>query len=595
MIIKDKIFSKYNERLLIILIIFLTALVYFNSLKNLFVWDDYLIIVNNDFVKSWENFPAIFSKSYLTFFSDIRLLGMKEIGSGEMTYRPLVTFSYFFDYFLWKLYPLGYHLTNLIIHILNVLLVYFISLALIDNKRIALLACLLFSFHPVNTEAVNVISFREDLLASMFFMSSFLLFIRSERNIGSRRKLFYILSVISFLFALFSKEMAVTLPLILILYDYYFIFGQDHSKIFKNFMRRYLAYIIVLSFYMWIRFFIMDNPSQRPLGYPGGDIFTNIFTMCNILAAYIWNLFVPSNIHLISVDDASLISYSILEPKTIISVLLISALFVLAIKIRKKSNLASFAMLWFFICLAPVLNLIPLRNIMAFRYLYLPVFGFCFLFSLAILNLPRLDIPLVSKDFLKKLAKNITTIILISYFVLTMVKNLSWFDNVVLWSEMADIYPDSPNVHSNLGASFKQYGLLDKAINEYKIALSLDPTHVPDYNSLGFCYYQKGLFDQAMKEFKRALALDPGFLHAYLNLGLVLKTKGLYEESIKCSQQLLRIDPNFVQAYNNLGVTYVEMKKWDEAKKAWLKALEINPRYETARKNLKKLQSSGYR
>lgn len=592
---KNRNFLGHNERLLIILIIFLTTLVYFNSLKNLFVWDDYLVIVNNDFVKSWENLPAIFSKSYLTLFSDIKLLGMKEIGSGEMTYRPLVTASYFFDYFFWKLEPFGYHLTNLIIHILNVLLVYFISRALIDDKKTALLTCLLFSFHPANTEAVNVITFREDLLAFLFFMSSFLLFIRSGRNIGNRKALFYNLSVISFLFALFSKEMAVTLPIILILYDYYFIFGQDCSKIFKNFTRRYLAYIAILSFYVWINFFIMDNPSKRTLGYPGGNIFTNILTMSNVLAAYIWNLLFPANIHLISVDDASFISYSIFEPKAVISVLLISALFIFAMKIRKKSPLASFAMLWFFICLIPVLNLIPLRNIMAFRYLYLPAFGFCFLFSLAILNLPRLSVPLVSKGFLKKLAKNITVIILISYFVLTMVKNLSWFDNVVLWSEMVDIYPDSPNAHSNLGASFKQYGLLNKAINEYKIALRLDPAYVPDYNSLGLCYYKKGLFDEAMKEFKKALALDPGFLHAYLNLGLVFKKKGLHEESIECSQQLLRIDPNFIQAYNNLGVTYIEMKKCDEAKRAWLKALEINPGYETARKNLKKLQHYGCR
>ncbi len=152
MIITDRIVSKRSARLAIILIIFITALVYANSLKNSFVWDDYVVIVDNNFVKSWKNFPAIFRKSYLSPFikSGSYFFVDSSIGSGETSYRPVVTLSYFFDYSLWRLNAFGYHLTNLLLHITNAVLLYFLINLIAKNKKIALLSSLLFALHPAN-------------------------------------------------------------------------------------------------------------------------------------------------------------------------------------------------------------------------------------------------------------------------------------------------------------------------------------------------------------------------------------------------------------------------------------------------------------
>ena len=138
MALNGAVFNKVNTRLAIILIVLITALAYANSLKNSFVWDDIWTVVNNDSIKSWNNFPALFSKSYLTSF-------------GEISYRPVCTFSYFIDYFIWKLNPFGYHLTNLLLHILNAILLYFLINLIIADKNLSLLASLLFALHPVNS------------------------------------------------------------------------------------------------------------------------------------------------------------------------------------------------------------------------------------------------------------------------------------------------------------------------------------------------------------------------------------------------------------------------------------------------------------
>ena len=117
--------QRKNTFWIIALIIIITSLVYFKSLINPFVFDDALVIVKNDFVKSWKNFPLLFTRSYLTSAEDVIYLGLHNIGAGEISYRPLVTSSYFLDYAFWKLNPFGYHLTNLLLHIINVLLVYY--------------------------------------------------------------------------------------------------------------------------------------------------------------------------------------------------------------------------------------------------------------------------------------------------------------------------------------------------------------------------------------------------------------------------------------------------------------------------------------
>src|SRR3989339_1852277 len=174
-----------------ILLVAIPVLIYINSLQNTFVYDDVFTITDNYFIRDWGNFTALFTNDYFKY-------------SGEVTYRPVVTFSYFIDYFLWHLNPAGFHLTNILLHVVNVVLVYLLVSAVSRSRTASFLTSILFALHPVLTEAVNGISYREDLLTTTFFLSSILLFIQSAiRNPQSKIHYYflYILALFSYLLA----------------------------------------------------------------------------------------------------------------------------------------------------------------------------------------------------------------------------------------------------------------------------------------------------------------------------------------------------------------------------------------------------------
>src|SRR3990167_2871458 len=217
----------------LILLIAVPIIAYTNSLQNTFVYDDVFTITDNYFIRNWGNFPAFFTDDYFKY-------------SGEATFRPVVTLSYFIDYSLWHLNPAGFHLTNILLHAVNVVLVYLLVSAVSRSRTASFLTSILFALHPILTEAVNGISYREDLLTTTFFLSSILLFIQSAiRNPQSKiRNYLYPLSLFSYLLALCSKEVAITLPLIIFLLD----------RIKKNTIKYYLGFILVSGFYSFLRY-----------------------------------------------------------------------------------------------------------------------------------------------------------------------------------------------------------------------------------------------------------------------------------------------------------------------------------------------------
>jgi len=557
---------KANPRIIfflhLALIIGLGFAVYANSLANSFIWDDYQLIVNNDFVKSWANLPDVFNKSYLSpfikrgccFFVDF------STGSGESYYRPVVTLSYFVDYSLWRLKPFGYHLTNLTLHIINALVLYFLIGLIVPDRKIALLGSLLFALHPVNSEAVNNISFREDLLAFLFYMSSFALFIKSGGSRGIRRALFYIASLILFFPALFSKEMAITLPFLLVLYDYYFIVPARQESLWARFKSRYGGYIIIALFYIWVRFFLIANNAEPPLIYPGGSFYSDILTMSRVAAAYIKWLIFPVGIIVSMPAQSYMVSTSIANPRVLSSLFLITAILAIAVKMRRRSRDASFGVLWFFIALLPVSNIIPISNYIAGRYLYMPLAGFSLAFSIFLLRLDNVRLRALPLGMPRQARKDIIVLILAFYFIFTVVGNALWRNDTVFFGEMAERYPDNALVHLSLGNSLRRDGLAADSVAEYKTAIGLNPVLADAYNGLGMAFGSLQQYGKAKEHFLTAI----------------------------------KIDPLYTAAYNNLGVTYAQMKKWQEAKKCWRMALRIKPGYKEAEANLNKIGALSY-
>ena len=203
----------------LLFIVIFGIIIYANSLNNDFIWDDKAYLEENSFIKSWSNFPKLFSRDYF---------GL----SGELTYRPVATLSYFVNYSLSGIKPFGHRCSNLLLHISVSILIYLLVNLVLNNRKIAFIAGLFFAGHPVHTEPVLCVTFNEDILAALFLLLTFYWYVKYVPEGTGRRMKYYLISNVSYLLALFSKETAVVFPQLFILYDLSF-FPHKNKETFS--------------------------------------------------------------------------------------------------------------------------------------------------------------------------------------------------------------------------------------------------------------------------------------------------------------------------------------------------------------------------
>jgi len=546
-----------------ILIIFISSqFVYLNSLSNQFVYDDEFTIVTNYFVKTWNNFPLLFNSDYFKL-------------SGELSYRPVVTLSYFIDYTLWKLNPFGFHLTNTLLHTLNSVLLFFLLTRIFNSRTTSFIAALVFSCHPVLTEAVNAISYREDMLAATFFIAAFLLYMKTSKDERSFSPA-YFASVACYLLGVFSKEMAITLPLLIFLYDIIFTKAQNLGY---KLTRYYTGYILTAIFYLLMRFAVLHNPVESHVSYPEGSIFINFLTMSKVLASYMKLFFVPATL---CADYVIPYSTSLFETSFIVSLLLLVAVIVITYRLFFSSKILFFSVVWFFVSLLPVLNIVPIENIMAERYLCLPIIGFCMVIGNLLVHSQN------KIGYFNKYFTSVTLLVLMLaiFSFKTMKQNTVWMDQTVLWTNTARIFPNSFKAHNNLGNIYRNAGRLDEAIVELQYALSLYNDYIDAHNNLGVTYRKKGMLKEALLEYQRALQINPHYPYAHNNLGVLYAKSNYLDLAINEFNNAVANKPDYADAYNNLGAIYIRKGLYEKAIQECLKAVKYNNRYIDAYYNL---------
>lgn len=579
----------------IFILLAITVGVYFNSLFNGFVYDDRFTITNNLFIRDWNNLTGLFSKDYFS-------------RSGEATYRPVVTLSYFIDCSLWGLKPFGYHFTNVLLHLVNVVFVYLFVLSLLKqppvplnkegikgvvsilpcrNRWIAFLTALLFSIHPVQTEAVNAISFREDLLVVFFLLPAFLLFLKVS-NLSSTDKIrwwtFYILSLLLYLLALFSKEMAITFLLLLI--GYLLCFGsKDGRQERRTFIYLSIGYVAVTLIYLLLYFGPFGNPKPTLFSYP--DILIRLLTLPKVIAQYLWLILIPWKL---KADYVVRFSQSWAEPSVLFPIFLLSVIGAAVFRLSKIYRKELFGLLWFFVSLLPVMNIVPINNVIAERYLYLPFVGVSLLCSSWLVCLNRAKVNL-SRYTLKREGIIIIMVLIIPiYGGRTIFRNMDWRDDLTLWSKTIIVSPESDRAHNNLGNTYVMQGRVGEAMEEFQIALRLNPKYVEAHNNLGATYAEQGRLNEAIEEFQTALRLNPNHVNAHNNLGSAYTKQGRLNEAIEEYQIALKLNSNHVNAHYNIGVAYAGLGNWQEAIREWEITLSVNPDHKGARNNLKAIR-----
>lgn len=507
----------------IIIVAVWTLLIYFNSLSGDFVFDDESVVQNNEAIKSLSNIPKFFTADE----------GFhKVIGK---YYRPIVLITYTIDNAIWGMNPLGYHITNLLIHLIScILLLLILSFLFRDYKYsllFALLATLIFASHAVHTECVAWVSGRTDSLVTLFFFAAFYFYIRYDAD---RKNLFLYLSLLMYLIGLLSKEMIITMPVIILLYD--FIYRKyDRSYIRKN-LKAYIWFFGLTIVYLVLRYFLLKNIPDREkyLYFYGFNTVTVIGTMLKTIPVYIKLLFVPLNLlyHYNGViSDAS----SLLDVQAILSFLLVVLLVVLGIFFYKKDSVISFSIFFFLVSLLPVMNILPTMNLMAERFLYMSSFALSLLFIYICLKYVR------AKNLNAFISVGVVIVLLYSF--LTFQRNKDWKNNDTLYMSAENI--DGTVLLVNSGNYYANRQQFDEAKKRFIRSIEIRDNNVLAHHNLGLVYLLEGNLDSAEIQIRKGMEIDSLAPDGYYQMSRIYQERGDISSAIAELEKLQTIMPDY--------------------------------------------------
>lgn len=486
------------------IIMFTSISIYLLAIKNGFVLDDKIQIIENPLIKDFRNIPKIFTSGILSYMNS---------GAGSNYYRPIMNIIYMMDYYLFGLKPWGFHFINILIHSATSILVFiflkqFLKKATQQRASFpAFVAALLFATHPIHTEAVVWVAAVPELSYTLFFLLALYFYMRGREG----TEIAYRLSWASFALAMLCKEPAVTLIIALIAYDYLF---KPQGERLSDYLKRYLPYLLIFACYLGLRFYALDGfaPRQPNIQLSGFAYVINIFPL---FCLYLGKLLLPVNLNALYVFHPI---FSLLATKGIISVVITLGFIVLTCAGFKKRSPSVFSLLLIVIPLLPPLVFYRSLGIFAFgeRYLYLPTFGFVMLLAFI------LSWAQVEKRKIFYFACMITLVISSLYSFETINRNAAWQNEFSLYTDIERKAPDSFYAHDYLGLADAKQGHIGEAIKELQTAVALKPDFADGYYNLGLIYMGQRKKNAAIWEYKQALKVNPKFVPAREMLNLLL-------------------------------------------------------------------------
>jgi tetratricopeptide (TPR) repeat protein len=564
-----------------------TFLVYLAALRNDFVnWDDGSYVFENPHIRSLGS--AFLKWAFFDFY--------------EANWHPLTWLSHALDYALWGLNPLGHHLTNIVLHAINAFIVVFLVIRLLEawkeraapngppsflNGRAILIAAgttgLLFGLHPVHVESVAWVAERKDLLCALFFLLSVLRYVKYAKDTdgpvhrSGLSQLFntrYLSALGLFVLALMSKPMAVTLPVVLLVLDW-FPFNRIRSG-----RTLWAACVEKLPFFaLSLASSIVTILAQRAGGAMGGLEFVPLSTRALVgakaLVAYLWKMLAP-------VDLIPFYPYpenvSLLSWKYLFLLVLVIAVTVVCIRAARKRKLLLSAWIYYVVTLIPVLGIVQVGSqSMADRYTYLPSLGPFLLLGLTAAWISSKVNYVLAGTFIVKIAAGAAAMLVLggmSYLTLQQIG--VWKNSIVLWNSVIAKEPQRAYLaYVNRGRAFETSGQPDRALADYDTAIALKPDYYEAYVNRGVLRGETGMFDKAMEDFNRSIALDADNPEAYSNRGIVYALTGQYDTALKDFNTALTLNGDLAEAYFNRGRIYSKEGRTELARADYQKACDL--------------------
>lgn len=503
-----------------LLFFFLIGIViYIDSFFVKFIWDDTALILENPLIKSFDYFFKIFQTPLTPLQSTF--------------YRPLQNLSFMLDFSLYKFNYRGYHLTNIILHVLVSVLLFRVIFLLTQDQSLSLFSSLLFLVSPLWTEVVTYISGRADSLMAIFILLSFLFLLKEK----------FVFSCFFYLFSLFSKEAALIYPFFIV---FYLLFFKKKEKVYIGYL---LSLFFISFFYLVLRNSIIkiNLSSSFPL-------YQRILFFITAIPKYIFLIFFPVNQHM---SYTVKLPSTFLEREVILSLIFLILLFFLIT--FKKDRIIAFFFGWYFIFLLPYSGIIPINAFFAEHFVYL---SSCGIFVIFVYILQKLKLRLIF------------CLLVIGYIFIFSLATLRysslWRNEVYFYKRIIKLSPNSFCAYNNLGVVYLNQGDVEKASQLFKEALKIYPQFLKAKLNLAYTYFLKNELSQAKRMIKEVLDKDPYHPLACNMLGnIYLKEKRykeaeyFYKKALKKNILLPSLWVDLFFFYQNIG----EVKKAEEIKK----------------------------
>jgi protein O-mannosyl-transferase len=528
-------------------------------------------------------------------------------------WHPLTWISYMLDFQLFGLTPQWYHVTNLLFHIANALLLFIVLHRMTKSLWQSAFVSAMFALHPLHVESVAWVAERKDVLSAFFWMLTMAAYASYVERPGLRR---YLLVFFAFVFGLMAKPMLVTLPFVLLLLDYWPLerFQQKKSDqeirtkankpgvsdrpkgksikqnavkeatkgdkqsnpAYQWTMKRLLLWEKIPLFAMAILSSIVTYVAQKKGGtvvsieaYSLGVRISNALVT---YITYIGNMIWPNNLAVLYPHPGARPAWQVWG-----SILLLTAITAIVIQTAKRYQYVAVGWLWYIGTLVPVIGIVQVGSqARADRYTYIPLIG---LFIMLAWGIPQL----LNKCRYRKGALFVSVALIVSCLSIITWKQVGyWQNSIVLYDHTLKVTDHNMFAHNNRGQAYYSLGNYRQAIEDFDRAIEIDPQYAQAYNNRGSAYSDLGNKVRAIGDYDKSIEIDPQYAEAYYNRGNAYFSLGNQRQAIKDYDKFIEIDPKDAIAYLNRGAAHAVLRNYRQAIEDFDKAIEVNPQYAQA-------------
>ena len=476
-----------------------------------------------------------------------------ELMEKSSNWHPITWLSLRLDYQFFGLNPSGYHLINLLFHVMNTILLFLILRRMTKTLWPSAFVACLFAIHPLHVESVAWIAERKDVLSTFFWMLTMGAYSYYVENRGFRRYSFVLLF---FILGLMAKPMLVTLPFVLLLLDYWPLQRFQETKPADPEYKWSLIYPLFLEkvplFVLAIISSIVTYIAQQKGGAVSsievlslGARIENAFIS---YIAYIEKMVWPRNLAVLYPYPGFLVPWQVLG-----SVLLLIAITVAIFWMVKRSPYLATGWLWYIGTLVPVIGIVQVGGqAMADRYTYVPLIG---LFIMLAWGVPEL---LKKWNYRKEILLASSALSILCFSIITWTQVGYWQNSITLFDHTLKVTDYNWHIYNNRGVANRHLGNYRQAIEDYGRAIEIKPGYEEAYINRGNVYRDLGNYKQAIDNFDRGIEIKPDDAAAYINRGVAYSGLGNYKQAIEDYDRGIEIKPGYyAEAYINRGVAYL--------------------------------------